>query len=156
MKVFQRFTKTPYRTHGSPTDSDLFYINYGTYSDMIQYELPNLGSVSGYYSDATDTYNQSDLSGVCEGGTCQTALDFQINNVEMYVTNEEDLENTGNILVIYIGFYHPDFGTKYAIDIVAPLNYQASISESGKKIPIQASDPDAWDKVYYPSPAPGT
>ena len=62
----------------------------------INYKLPNLGS----YQNPNE----------------KTVYDFKINNI--------DINKDNNILNLYIGFYHPNFGTRYAIDIVCPLNYQ--------------------------------
>lgn len=62
----------------------------------INYKLPNLGSY--------------------ENPNGKTVYDFKINNI--------DINKDNNILSIYIGFYHHEFGTRYAIDIVCPINYQ--------------------------------
>lgn len=155
LKVFQRFTKTEYRVQGTTAESDSFAIYYGTTNDLIQYDLPDLGYVSGSYDGAE--FKPANVMGSCgDGVTCRTAYDLQINNVDMYVTNEADPEVKGHVLVIFIGFYHPDFGTKYAINIAAPMNYQSSAVESGKTIPITTSDSNSSSAVYYPDPAPGT
>ena len=62
----------------------------------IKNTLPNIG-----YST-----NQND----------KTVYDLKFNNINIKTSN--------NILSIYIGFYHPNFGKRYAIDIVCPINYQ--------------------------------
>ena len=36
--------------------------------------------------------------------------------------NDIIIEQDETVLSIYIGFYHPDLGTRYAIDIVVPIN----------------------------------
>lgn len=69
-------------------------ISYGTIGNLIDYPIPNLG---------LGNYN-----GIIEP-------DLKINNININTDN--------NILTIYIGFYHPDFSTRYAIDIVCPINY---------------------------------
>ncbi len=46
----------------------------------------------------------------------QKIQDLRITNVNFTVNN--------NILTIFIGFYHVDLSTKYAINIVTPINYQ--------------------------------
>lgn len=153
LEVYQRFTKTEYRVQGTPDESDSFAIYYGPSNNMIEYELPNLGSTSGSYVGSE--FKAADLTGSCDG-ECKTALDLQINNVEMYVTDEADPEVKGHVLVIYIGFYHPEFGTKYAIDIVAPMNYQASLVESGDKFATNDSTQYSNNSIYYPDPESGT
>ena len=75
---------------------DYFMIQYGDKGNTIKYPIPNLGS----------TKNQND----------KTVYDLKINNI--------DINTQNNILTIYIGLYHPDFGKRYAIDIVCPINYQ--------------------------------
>ena len=60
-----------------------------------EYPFPDLGSTENDY-----------------GGT---VYDLRINNVEISTKN--------NILSIYIGFYHPELLTRYAIDIVCPIDY---------------------------------
>lgn len=67
----------------------------------IKYPLPNLGS--------TET----------EDG--KTALDLSINNV---MINVDDY-----VLSIYIGLYHPEFSTRYGINIVCPIDYISTGSD---------------------------
>lgn len=81
--------------------NDMFAIYYGPYyggtaSDLTKYTLPDLGF------------------GTNETG-CKV-LDLRITGVNISTDN--------NILTIYIEFYHPDFGTKYAIDIVCPIYFK--------------------------------
>lgn len=75
--------------------NDFFMIKYGPQDNTINYPLPNLGS----------TKNQND----------KIVYDLKINNI--------DINTDNNILSIYIGLYHTDFGKRYAIDIVCPINY---------------------------------
>jgi len=75
---------------------DYFMIQYGDKGNTIKYPIPNLGS----------TKNKND----------KIVYDLKINNIYISTNN--------NILTIYIGLYHPDFGKRYAIDIVCPINYQ--------------------------------
>ena len=109
--VEQTTTKSMYHAagyqapSGSPNVDDAYMIKYGeptpdasgNYPNMIEYALPNLGS---YKSEATGT----------------TALDFSINNVLINIYDEK-------VLSIYIGFYHPEFGTRYFIDITALIDF---------------------------------
>lgn len=41
--------------------------------------------------------------------------DLRINDVSMEIVD--------NVLVVYIGFYHPELGTRYSINIMCPINY---------------------------------
>ncbi len=85
---------------------DNFMIKYGPLKncngsscneeDVMEYPLPNLG------------YGE-DIS------TGSKIYDLRINNVNISTKN--------NILKIYIDFYHPDLGTRYAMNIVCPINY---------------------------------
>lgn len=79
----------------SEDQDDYFMIQYGLQDNAINYPLPNLGS----------TKNQNN----------KTVYDLKINNI--------DINTDNNILSIYIGLYHADFGKRYAIDIVCPINY---------------------------------
>ena len=60
------------------------------------------------------TYDLPDV-GYGENQCGEKVLDLRINNV--------DINKDNNILTIYIGFYHPDLGTRYGINIVCPINY---------------------------------
>lgn len=62
--------------------------------DGVEYPLPNVGSTKNIYN--------------------KTLYDLRLNNVY--------LDNSKGVLSIYIGFYHPELGTRYAIDIVCPIN----------------------------------
>lgn len=89
----------------APDDNDVddkFEISYGKLNgegqydvDMTTYPLPNLG------------YGENDNG--------NTIYDLRINNV--------NIDTSDNVLSIDIGFYHPDFGTRYGINIVCPMNY---------------------------------
>ncbi len=167
--VFQRFTKTAYRIEGSEQD-DTFYIEYGIPEgntagltpDMVRYDLPNLGETYGRYNNDTNTYVQ----GVVEDGdykcyegpngtgaayhNCWVAKDFQINNIAINITNEADPDIESHVLNIYIGFYHPNLGTKYAINIVAPIDYQSSSVDESGTFPIDNSNEHSVTGIYYP------
>ena len=156
--VHQRFTRTAYRIEGCPTQDDEFYIEYGPENDKVRYDLPNLGENSGYYNTTTGSYIPAEVDGRCFAGinhsggekTCLVSKDFQINNIFISITNEADPEAESHVLNIYIGFYHPNLGSKYAINIVAPVDYQSSSVDQVNEFPKTASDPNSTTAIYYP------
>ena len=158
LRVHQRFTKTPYRVNGTSNQDDEFYIEYGPENDTIFYNLPHLGETKGTY--VSNTYIPMDDNGNCFTGIdriatteCRTAQNLQINNVLMSITNESDLSSETHVLNVYIGFYHPDLGTKYAINIVAPIDYKQGSVDVSNAFPYSApNSPDGIDptKIYYP------
>ena len=75
--------------------NDAFSIQYGEEGNLMTYDLPDVG------------YGENQCG--------EKVLDLRINNV--------DINKDNNILTINIGFYHPDLGTRYGIDIVCPINY---------------------------------
>ena len=107
--VEQLLAASSYHIGGSTTEDDEFMIKYGTPDDLIEYPLPELG-YSGY--DPTN-------SKICDPDTdsgCLKVQDLSINNVLINITDD-------NVLSIYIGFYHPEFATRYGINIVCPIDY---------------------------------
>lgn len=106
LEIIQRFTKSTYHPGGTEEEDDYYMIKYGTPDDMIEYPIPDLGS-----------FKNKD--------TNKTVKDLSINNVLIKITDD-------SILSIYIGFYHPELTTKYAISIVCPINY--IFSPSGQEI----------------------
>lgn len=83
--------------------NDEFMIKYGPPTDLIEYPIPNLGEEEIEQTNGTKT----------------KAKNLSINNVLIKI-------NSNNVLSIYIGFYHPELGTRYAIDIVSPINFNIS------------------------------
>ena len=75
--------------------NDAFSIQYGEEGNLMTYDLPDVG------------YGENQCG--------EKVLDLRINNV--------DINKDNKLLTIYIGFYHPDLGTRYGIDIVCPINY---------------------------------
>ena len=75
--------------------NDYFSISYGPEGDLTEYELPDLGSGENN-----------------EG--CKV-LDLRMSDININTDND--------ILTIDIRFYHPDFSTKYGIDIACPINF---------------------------------
>ena len=56
---------------------------------------------------------------------------MQINNIIINVSNELTSDDIGShVLNIYIGFYHPELGNRYAINIVCPIDYPTMISHN--------------------------
>ena len=165
--VFQRFTRTAYRIEGAE-ENDSFYIEYGVPEgntaglkpDMVRYELPNLGESYGYYDTSSNTYVTTYMkNGRCydnpkgegyELTSCWTAKDFQINNIAISITNESDPTAESHVLNVYVGFYHPNLGTKYAFNIVAPIDYQSSSVDSASGFVTDQYNPNSTTKIYYP------
>lgn len=102
--ISQTLAKSSYHIGGTEGASDNFYIEYGPSGDRIRYPLPDLGN-------ATQDGKVKNLS---------------INNVLINITDE-------NVLSIYIGFYHPELTTRYAISIVAPIDYLSFSGNDGTK-----------------------
>lgn len=74
---------------------DKFMISYGDCDNETEYSIPDLGE--------------------SKNPNGKKIKDLRINNVDMSIEN--------NVLSIYIGFYHPELGTRYAIDILCPINF---------------------------------
>lgn len=87
----------------SEDKNDEFLISYGLCGDETEYPIPDLG----------ESFN-SNINGPCGPKGC-IIKDLRINNVDMTIEN--------SLLNIYVGFYHPDLGTRYGIDIVCPVNF---------------------------------
>lgn len=117
--VIQRPGKSDYHTDGNPAASDYYMIKYGTPDDMIDYPIPKLGSfvLPKVESDNPD-----------ERESERTIQDLSINNIWMSISEDN------NVLNIYIGFYHPELGTRYGIQIIAPIDYVASGNDAGTEI----------------------
>ena len=116
--VEQRLAASSYHTEGSTTKDDYFMIKYGNdETDYIEYPLPDLG-YSGYNTSTSKVCDPDDSN-----SNCRKIQDLSINTVSIDISND-------NVLSIYIGFYHPDLDTKYAINIVSPINYIPSSSDS--------------------------
>lgn len=103
-----------YHPGGSVTSDDYYMIKYGRPNDLIERPLPDVG----HYGYDRYTKDKCDVD-KDDGFSCRKILDFAINNVLVDITDE-------NVLSIYIGFYHPEFSTKYAIDIVCPIDYNSN------------------------------
>lgn len=131
--IYEKYTKTTYRTTGGSAD-DEFYIEYGPDDDRIRYELPDLGETKWYVPAGDDSkIIQAQKSDDCKAPTskdgCRTAKDLQMNTIDLSISNEKNFAENAHVLRIYIGLYHPDLGTRYAINIVAPINYAGSATK---------------------------
>ena len=132
LEVRVRYTKHELHPNGLDKD-DLFEIKYGPIDGMELYELPNLGEMKGCYNDADNIkvfVPESECGRIqIQSGESPKPItiskDLKIHNVTMKITNEDDInEGISHVLNINIGLYHPTLGNRYAISIVAPINYQ--------------------------------
>ena len=140
LRVHQRYTKSNIRIDGNIEKSDEFYIEYGPPGEVVREEFPELGETKGEYSTEYRTFKENKKSKRClneknEFSPC-IMKNFQINNVIMYITNENDLSSSSHVLNIYIGFYGYDLGTRYGINIVAPIDYQKSVGSPDSRFPV--------------------
>ena len=113
--VEQQLAASPYHPNGSIMNDDYFMIKYGKPGDLIERPLPDVGhyGYDGYAKAACDA-DKPDRE-----YSCRIVKDLSINNVLIDITDDV-------VLSIYIGFYHPEFATKYAINIVCPIDYTSS------------------------------
>lgn len=117
--IEQRLGYSMYHVGGAKNQDDKFMIKYGIYSenpgesDLIEYPIPDLG----------ETVIPSDAS---QGIETHTVKDLSINNVLISIQDE-------NVLSIYIGFYHPELSTRYAISIISPINFVTTSTEGIQK-----------------------
>ncbi len=113
--IDQFLTKSDYHIGGTlDSREDYFMIKYGVPGDMIEYPIPDLGESKFEVENASGNKVET------------TAKDLSINNVLIGISKE-------NVLSIYIGFYHPELGTRYAINIVAPINYKTTEADVADK-----------------------
>ena len=109
--VEQTLTKSSYHpsgyANGSTSVNDEFMILYGAHNSdsdkLVEYALPDLGS---YQVEETGAIAQ----------------DLSINNVLINIYDEK-------VLSIYIGFYHPELGTRYAIDLIGLIDFSFTGAE---------------------------
>ena len=96
---------------------DEFGVYYGTVSNDLNNttikEINNPGLESIPIPDLGYGMNHSGIS----GQTQHKVLDFRIQNVRLSTAN--------NTFSLFLGFYHIDEGSKYAINIVCPINYSS-------------------------------
>jgi hypothetical protein len=122
LEIVQTLAYSSYHLGGSKSDNDYFMIRYGTPTDMIDYALPDLGESKNDYG--------------------HTVKDLSINNVLISIDDE-------NVLSIYVGFYHPELTTRYAINIIAPINYISSASEDSSDFDVVKVDSSLYQTFNY-------
>ena len=108
LKIEQTLGYSTYNPTGLKNQSDFFMISYGTEGNLIEYPLPNLGS---------STVKADPSNGISE----HTIQELSIQDVKIEVLEHQ-------VLSIKIVFYHPNFGNKYEISIMAPVNYVPDIN----------------------------
>lgn len=124
LKVIQQLTSNTFHIVGAQSVDDFFSIEYGPPDKMEKYPIPELGEVKGRYDESINSFIP------CSGSTCSIRKDLQINNLIINVSNDNTYYGKeSQVLNIYIGFYHPDLGNRYAINIVSPINFPASYSD---------------------------
>lgn len=143
LKVTQLFTKSSLHVDGIKEKDDKFSVYYGKEGDLEEYPLPDLGEYRSYYKEMSDADDCDHSTGICiescdnDNEDCikaGIAKELQINNIQI-ITNESDKQiHNERVLSIYIGFYHPELENKYAINIVAPINYPTTYTGSNKNL----------------------
>lgn len=163
LKVYQRFTLTSKKLDGKTNASDRFYLEYGDPDEgLFHEELPDLGKTKWVCKkDDAGNYNGLGCSiGSSREKLCTTdagtqeqcySYDFQINNVEITITNEQNQNSTDHVLHIYIGFYHPNFGTKYGIDVICPIDYQGTNADTSAYFPRTSDNSQKQNNLLIPT-----
>ena len=155
--VYEQYAKTHRRMDGLLGVDDEFYIEYGTNEEMIREDFPYLGEVAGGFKDGVFVVGETNCGtkenpkaccGTDDNPRACIVKSFQINNVDISITNEHDPAQDGHILNIYIGFYHPDLGTKYAISIVSPIDYQPNMANISTNFATTENTSET-NKIYY-------
>lgn len=101
----------------SKRDDD-FYITYG--EQYPGYNKSTESDIKTSVENPKDSDGNFDLFRLPDVGNGDNAcgekvLDLRFDDISVIKEN--------NVFKLYIGFYHPDIGKEYALDIVAPLNY---------------------------------
>ena len=129
---------------------DVLKVSYGTApgaDDYTSYVLPDLGYgyngnvyASEYGAQCSGNYDEHgvELDDADKQG-CKV-YDFRISNV---IVETEDIFN------FYVGFYHPDFETRYGIDIVYPitLSVEQSAIDLGPLCGSQTPERVDWENT---------
>lgn len=121
--IIQQNAKSPTHPDGSESVDDYYMIEYGptnefiditkptldTSPDVMEYPIPKLGSTT------------------LDKGTSKERVvqDLSLINTKIDITN--------SVLNVYIGFNHPELSNRYGIQIISPINYQATGGESDSK-----------------------
>ncbi len=91
-------------TEAQKNQNDDFSISYGPEGNLTEYPLPDLG-----HEDISN-YN----------GTSGTHRVYSLR------INEVDVSNANQVFSVRIVLYHPDLGSRYSIDIAAPINFSGN------------------------------
>lgn len=148
--IYQRFTLSPYRLDGNLDKTDRFYLEYGEPGELFHEELPELGRTNWACVDGDGVkckVGKSEEGELKCGGKQCYAQDFQINNIQVRISNEEEQTSSDHVLSIYIGFTHPNFGTKYSIDIVCPIDFQGSNVDTSAFFPTTDNEGDKQNRI---------
>lgn len=134
--ITQQFTKSNIHLDGKSNLDDYFMIEYGPENELVKYPIPELGETKGAYDDefngvgtGTKTFIPCEkavgiVKNINTSSDCKILKDLEINNVIINISNEQSMDETGShVLNIYIGFYHPELGNRYAINILSPINF---------------------------------
>ena len=144
IKISQQFTRSNIHLDGSPNVDDEFMIEYGTESELVKYPIPELGEVKGVYDNNLKTFTPCNKLSESEQSNCRILKDLEINNVIVNVSNEQNMYETGShVLSLYIGFYHPELGNRYAINIISPINFPLINSNKTVKFNYNIIEKDA-------------
>lgn len=115
--IYQALARAATRMETNMAENDYFMIKYGPDdANLIEYPLPDLGESKAF-----------PLGGA--GSSDKKIKDFIINNISIKI--EED-----RVLSIYIGFYHPELGTRYAINITSPISYVSGGANAKEMTPL--------------------
>ena len=148
--IYQRFTLTPSRLNGNPDKLDRFYMEYGPPGELYHEELPDLGKTNWACTDTNGVNckvgNSDPGEEKCNGKQCYSQ-DFQINNIQIRISNENEQTSNDHVITIYIGFTHPNFGTKYSIDIVCPIDFQGSNADTSTRFPSSSDASKKRDNI---------
>lgn len=121
LEVVQQFAPSENHVDGE-ADADYFMISYGKPEDMIDYPIPDFGTTkqTKYIGEDGKPYFRDDENG-------KPSKDLSITNVSVEITAD-------NVLNIYIGFYHPELGSRYGIQVIAPIDFVPSGRDSSSSL----------------------
>lgn len=128
LKITQQFTLSNIHLDGSKNLDDYFMIEYGPEGELVKYPIPELGEIKGVYDNNLKTFDTcskaQQKNPSLSDSNCRVLKDLEINNVIVKISNEQTMYETGShVLNIYIGFYHPELGNRYAINIISPIDF---------------------------------
>lgn len=137
LKITQQFTQSNIHLDGSRNLDDYFMIEYGPEGSLVKYPIPELGEIRGVYDSNLKTFNACTRlknNPSFDESNCRILKDLEINNVIINISNEQTMDETGShVLNIYIGFYHPELGNRYAVNIISPIDFPLIYSNTTTK-----------------------